>query len=614
MSSHAARRTLLTLLVAGCARPSPDELTLTDAPIHAELPFEVQVAPEAPDEAPDELEAPSPEARVERVEVVAPPPPSAAREAEYSEPRRRSVVELQRWREVQTATDGDRQITLVNLNPAAGEWYLLQLAGPSGERSYHLEARDTSLEVSLDPGFSTGLTLDGEGCSLWGDGELEAAAASGLPFAPLCGGRLALRNPTEGRRTALEWGTDFLRDNVWKGDQLTNLVKGTFYRDGDRISAELVTGLAAPPAPEGAPAPARLSPEASGAGLPPVDLGLPLEGVGEALLAGHWYTVEDTPGVFVSAAQPGLADPGLVRAWGDRVHPLDAIEGGATVYLVAFDLDRHVVSFDVGTDHPRLGWSESSLPSARITGLPGPDGFDTLSPLVRTGLVNPARLPRLVSTFTGGFKRSHGAFSQGALAGVNAGSHYGWVEHGVVESRPQPGLSTLIVWMDGAVELRTWTAEDDEALWRVRHLRQNGVPLVEPGPDGEPRPGALITRWGEGNWSGSVEGRLRSARASLCVQESEQGRFLIYGYFSNATPSAMALTLASYGCTSAMLTDMNALEHTYLSLHHYRRGDYTVRHLITGMAVIDRSASGVYLPRFVAAPDNRDFFSVWRAP
>ena len=61
-----------------------------------------------------------------------------------------------------------------------------------------------------------------------------------------------------------------------------------------------------------------------------------------------------------------------------------------------------------------------------------------------------------------------------------------------------------------------------------------------------------------------------------------------------------------------MLTDMNALEHTYLSLHHLHGGIYDVHHLVVGMNVLDKNKGGVYLPRFVGLADNRDFFTVLR--
>ena len=62
-------------------------------------------------------------------------------------------------------------------------------------------------------------------------------------------------------------------------------------------------------------------------------------------------------------------------------------------------------------------------------------------------------------------------------------------------------------------------------------------------------------------------------RSGSVARGSDGKRFLIYGYFPTATPSAMARVFQAYGCRYAMLLDMNALEHTYLAL--YRRAGST---------------------------------------
>ena len=81
--------------------------------------------------------------------------------------------------------------------------------------------------------------------------------------------------------------------------------------------------------------------------------------------------------------------------------------------------------------------------------------------------------------------------------------------------------------------------------------------------------------------------------------EAQGKRFLIYGYFSSATPSSMARVFQAYACRYAMLLDMNALEHTYLAVYHLQDSLLQTQHLIDGMSVVDRSKAGLYLPRFV---------------
>ncbi|MFC3117499.1 hypothetical protein ACFOHS_01050 [Jhaorihella thermophila] len=88
---------------------------------------------------------------------------------------------------------------------------------------------------------------------------------------------------------------------------------------------------------------------------------------------------------------------------------------------------------------------------------------------------------------------------------------------------------------------------------------------------------------GPGNWSGSAKAELRTLRAGACMARSAGTTWLIYGYFSTATPSAMARTFQAYGCDYAMLLDMNALEHTYLALYvpqgAHACGTYGARHV-----------------------------------
>ncbi|MCB1741987.1 MAG: hypothetical protein KDK91_16550, partial [Gammaproteobacteria bacterium] len=299
----------------------------------------------------------------------------------------------------------------------------------------------------------------------------------------------------------------------------------------------------------------------------------------------------------------------VLDAGADRARPLDGVESKALVYLAAFDLARFDLGFALGTEHPRLEWSPRPPAASRDRRLPGPDGFDNAEPLVRTGLISPRHTSRVVATFTAGFKRRHGAFRYGELAQRNGGSHYGFIESGVVFSRLQPGLATLLVLDDGSVRMQTWRAEDEALLSRVMHARQNGVPIVVPGPaDGLPLPGEEVAKWGPGNWSGSAEGKLRSLRGGACLQKNGQRRYLIYGYFSSATPSAMARVFQAYGCSYAMKLDMNALEHTYMAVYHRSADRLEVEHLVDGMSVLDKQADGRVLPRFLGLPDNRDFF------
>ena len=557
-------------------------------------------------------------------------PPPAGQLEEYAARRAKTVLELQPFRQttmiaIQDGAGHFGEATLTELDPGLGDWLLLRVdfGGNPGGGLFHLENPSPERQgVRLAAAGLEITTPEGvRSCELWtGNGAdvLGAARATRQPYAPLCGGRLTLRNRVEGRKTTLEWATDLLRDRVWKGEQVTVFVREKLYKDAFLETSELGAGAApeaiARPRPAGAPLRPLVDPRFDGRLLTPANLGLELDSDHpERMLVGRWHRVRGVPDVFVSAIEPRLIAPEVLDALRGRLNPLDEVESSALVYLVAFDLDAFEVGFALGTDHPRVGWSERAPAQVRDAGLPGPDGIDSLAPLVMTGMVAPAAAGRVAATFTGGFKRSHGAFRAGDFAHRNFASHYGFVEHGAILSKLQPGLATVVVWNDGRVDLETWDEALDGELGRVRYARQNGVPLLEPDRDsGRVRPGRLVAQWTTGNWSGSVDKRLRSLRAGVCLQESDAGRFLIYGYFSSVTPSAMAQVFQAYQCRYAMLTDMNALEHTYLALYRVRGGSFLTQHLIDGMSVLDKSEGGQELPRFVGFPDNRDFFYLLR--
>jgi hypothetical protein len=551
----------------------------------------------------------------------------AVQRTQYEAEAPKTILELQPFRSETRATimrtDGTSGIaTLTNLNPYVNSWYLLSIEWPAaaaGSATYHLQNPYTRLQVlqlrAADLHTVTVTNDQGLLCTLWandGRGELAEASSSGLPYAPLCSGALYLRNPVAGHHTSLERITDFLRDHVWGGDRIVNFVKQEFYRDAFLEKGAIGSARSAPPPVTHGPLPAALAPEYNGRDTVTEGLGVDLGTAARELQLGQWYVVPELAGVFLSAVAPRYLAPPLLEREA-HVNRLDAVESDALAYLVAFDLQLLDLHFVLGTDHPRLDWSERAPPSSRDPRLPGPDGVANAAPLVTNGMVSPADAQRTVATFTGGFKRSHGAFRVGPLAELNHGSHYGFIEQGAIFSKLQPGLATVLVMDDGAVDLRTWTASDGALLPKIRDARQNGVPLIEyDARQHRGVPGELVDLWGPGNWSGSAEEVLRTLRAGLCLQERGPQRFLIYGYFSAATPSAMTRVFQAYQCRYAMHLDMNALEHTYLALYVRRGGQRLVEHLIEGMQQLDRTAGREFAPRFLAFPDDRDFFYLTR--
>jgi hypothetical protein len=547
--------------------------------------------------------------------------------AQYDAIVRKSSLELQQFRRSQSVgvMDGAGRkgiAALTNVNPRINGWFVLAFDwGPGQPRAYyHLDNpfRD-SQALHLDEAAGGALVLENAlgrtRCDLWGGPEpaLTAARVSKLPYASLCGGRLFLRNKVEGYSTDLEKMTDLLRDTVWKGDDIVGFVRESVYKDAFRESGRTAPGVVPAEATLSPIGPAALRPQAQGVAVIPENFGLSVERTGgKGLLLGHWYAVADAPGVLASVMRAGDVAPHIVERNKARISPLDEVESPALIYMVAFDLDMHEMRFALGTDHPRLNWSARVPASVRMEGLPGPDGIDAAAPLVTTGMVGPTARADVVAAFAAGFKREHGGFKWGELSQRNFGSHYGFIESGAVLSKLQPGLSTLFTLDDGTFGMKTWQASDDVMLPRIAYARQNGVALVDTGPDGKPEIAPLVNRWGPGNWSGSASAQLRTLRAGGCLLTSGNKRYLVYGYFSTATPSAMALVFSAYGCSHALNLDMNAPEHTYLAAYTRRGDKMEVRHLVRAMANVDRTVNGKLLPRFISYPDNRDLFYMVR--
>ena len=163
--------------------------------------------------------------------------------AEYRTETPKTILELQQFRQTTVAPIGGTSglvgtARLINLSPRNNGWYLLTLdwGKSGGTASYHLENPVPAVQTLRlgEDGFDI---VSGESaihCSLWssaGQSALETARHSGLPYAPLCAGRLYLRNPVSGSATNLELTTDFLRDHVWGGDRLVGYARQLFYRD-----------------------------------------------------------------------------------------------------------------------------------------------------------------------------------------------------------------------------------------------------------------------------------------------------------------------------------------------------------------------------------------------
>ena len=552
--------------------------------------------------------------------MLAKPTANADLEAPVAKPAL-SVIELQAFRQATRGrvdgSDSAPRAVLTDLNPVQHAWYVLELRDANGAlQAYHLQLPEPEHQrLMLDAADGSRLLITGSDgdvhCDLSGAETLATAAARRLPYVPLCGGKLYLRRRLRGAESGLETVVEFLRDRVWGGEVLVDAVKAQL-QDSQREVGELTASGALPGTVVGGPRPARVADPFVDAAIATERLGIGVDAPGR-LLTGQWYAARAQRGVFVSVMEPDAVAPDILDQHLGSVNPLDAVERAALTYLVAFDLAQFDVAFAMGTEHPRVDWSPRAFAAHAQSEWPGPDGFATVSPLAMTGMVPPWQTARTVATFVGGFKRDHGAFKYGAFSRSENGNHYGFIEDGTVLSSLKAGLATLYVLVDGSVHMSTWVERDNRKLELVRYARQNGVALVERDHEtGESRPGLLVNRWGPGNWSGSSESSLRALRAGMCLANQDGKSWLIYAYFSTATPSAMARVFQAYDCDYAMLLDMNALVHTYLALYQQGNHRVSIEHVVRDMSQADPVLRGTPVPRFLSTPDNRDFFYLTR--
>jgi hypothetical protein len=214
-------------------------------------------------------------------------------------------------------------------------------------------------------------------CDLWsGDpSTLGRAAASSLPYAPLCEGRLYLRNPVAGHRTDLERVAEFLRDHVWRGEEIVGFVRDQLLGD-----AYLERATPSPAGPQARPR----VPQPGGGERCHADRAVATEHPASRSRAiwidcGWDIGARNLPGI-TSVIQPQVISGDPLRAI--RVVNRLTREAAALDYLVAFDL----AAFDLGSRSHRpsaWGWSPRRPRRSARPACPA-DGIDSIRPLVTT--------------------------------------------------------------------------------------------------------------------------------------------------------------------------------------------------------------------------------------
>jgi hypothetical protein len=493
-----------------------------------------------------------------------------------------NVVAFQICKRQQRATLGEGiTAQLINLNAEVGIWYLLKLNVRGKRYVEHLEVPPASdINLSLD---KTGLVLIGResstSCSLLDKDDQpipelieEVPRHKKAPaFVELCEGKIFRRRivSPEGESLTSAVANSLRRQNGIT-QQVLRLVKsmpGVVSRDE---KAALLRGTRPQRHDAAEPASAPLTPDSENlfTSVASTRMTVGVQADGEGLYLGRWYKARGRKGVFVNVM--------TLASLSDESN-LPPTTRDVLNYLVAFDLGLHEIAYAIGARDPIPGWAlagfgaaGSRLPyalSEATSQVGGPSGFNSSDPLVPLGLVPPYDAGRIVATFNAGFLRFDSLMSDGPLFRVNHFSHYGYVQAGVSFSKLQPGLATLVSFVDGRTDLMTWPEDDSSLLHRVVYARQNGVALVENGALGK-----FVYEYG--NWGGTTNpgDNVPASRSAVCLQEVSGRRFLVVAFFPRIHVPPMAVALKSYGCAYAMQLDVNTPRSGSVSLFT-RSGD-----------------------------------------
>ncbi|MDI9409406.1 MAG: hypothetical protein QM523_09205 [Candidatus Pacebacteria bacterium] len=490
---------------------------------------------------------------------------------------------------------------LINLNPNLGIWYLL-VRDYLGESQYsHLEVpRGVEVKLQLD---RQSLVVDGtkgqSRCNLEGENN-PIFAKSTQTFTASCSSDLIVRHSTSGSISSGEIFTHFAERWNWS-DRLYYHLKTRYLNRPDEFNLAGQSPAANPDKPDFttailSPSSARMKPETSTIPLPLDQIGIRLAR-SNPLMNGGWLEVQNPAGKTIPGVTLSMVTPQAVNA------PLKIPEGEKSnlVYLLGFDLSQLRFNYHIGGSQPDFGWSRSEKNPQTS---PGPDGFKSISPLTRNGIVPFWQVRNLVAVLSGGMDRHGNSASAAAFDEVSPTSggsrlYGGMIQSGVTLSRLNPGFATFYGFADGRVGIKAWQDSDRATIApNLQFARQNGFMIVENGGV------APMVYKRSGNWNGNDLWPQTQVRSGICIQKTNGRDYLIYGLFSGATPITMARVFIAYGCDQAMQLEIGSYATSFAEVFAWDTDGGTAQSLSSRTEKYSRKK------RFIAESDHRDFFTV----
>lgn len=514
----------------------------------------------------------------------------------------KDVMAFQTFAESTKIETPNSQIELYNLNPWINKWFILKTHN-SNTQIFHLEnvLAENSLILSTSGIIirDTKTNIEKE-CVLW-DAKNDIRKLNlntyKNPYYPICEGLIYVRlnRSSTTELSSTEWMTEKLR-KISFGEDLINFVKPLIVaRQAEAAGQRDV-----------ASSPKDLEvKDLLGASIKVTNnttpvavnhhLGISLKLNEPYLRYGQWYKIGAHEDIYVSLMLPGLVDTDLIKEFPRETTQIQESEKDKLIYLTSYDLSKFGISYVNGTDYPGVGRSPFDKSQKQVV--------ENLNPLVMVGSVPPYKLNDTVGVFIGGYKRSHSFFKYGK----HQGKYYGYIENGVVISPLEAGLATFYATKNGEIDIIKWPdnkTEQESLLKEIVSARQNGILIVD-----SYKPGESLLSWGNGNWSGDVNGNLKTLRSAVCIQKNNGKKHLIFAAFTAATPNTMAHVFRAYKCENAMQLDMNAYMYLHNAIISYDENhNVKAEYLHTEMEY----PKGIKKPRFVMDNNNRDFFYVYK--